>query len=287
MKENRVRALVAAVSFLIGSLGMWAVRTPLGINEVSVGNEAENLALRTRSLSAPTDIEKSMVAFDADLQTKTIEKLMAEVEHLRAERESLLNQQRAELEKRTPYPEEEQEEKKPTFFRHSPALLTAYAKHGTFSIRTPLLQNLEWDLGPAGEKESDLTAAELSQVTEIYRSAQKRTEERVRKIYLEIAGDVSKDKPLLPSELWGKIFLKTPPEAQADAIRILAKERAGLIPSGSGGSSPAFLAALRVQMEEENLLFDALERLLGPTRAERFVNGEHVPRFGSKFVAGP
>jgi hypothetical protein len=40
-------------------------------------------------------------------------------------------------------------------------------------------------------------------------------------------------------------------------------------------------------MEEEDLLFDALERLLGPSRAEQFVSGEYVPRSVSKWSAGP
>ena len=202
---------------------------------------------------------------------------------LRDEREALLKQ-RAELEKLKPSPMQQMEQ---TMFRDPPELLKEYANKGTLKIRTPLLADHAWDLGPEGKKESGLTPDELAKVTDIYRESQKRTESRVRKIYIEMGGDVSTANTLAPNALLNEISNKCPKGADDDAVRLLAKERAALIPRGSSGNLPAILGAFRVMMEEEDLLFDALEQLLGASRAERFVNGPHVPRSVSKWSAGP
>jgi hypothetical protein len=153
-----------------------------------------------------TKIETGASVADADLQLKTKEQLIADVVKLRDEREVLLKQ-RAELEKLKPSPMQQMEQ---TMFRDSPEMLTQYAKNGTLKIRTPLLADHDWELGSEGKNESLLTDDELAKVTEIYRNSPKRTEARVRKIYIDMGGDVSTANTLAPNALLNEISNKCP-----------------------------------------------------------------------------
>jgi hypothetical protein len=90
---------------------------------------------------------------------------------------------------------------------------------------------------------------------------------------------------LAPDTLFNEIRGKSLGNEFADAVRTVANERAGLVPRAPGGTQ--MLRAYRLLVDEDLAVIGQLEQILGPRRAEQFLNHEALGNHDHGFRVGP
>lgn len=212
------------------------------------------------------------------------EQLVAMAESLRDEKEKLLTE-RAALKKKLADAENPQPQAR-NYYRFDPEELAEAAKKGELRLRGPQLGEHPAKLTPKMRDATGLNDSEAKAVEDIFNASTRRSRERLVALYKEIGGDPRSADTLSSQSLLSEIRDKALTGEFAAAVRQLANERAGLVPPGDPNAGSAILRALRIFVSEDAWVLDELDRLLGPRRAESFLNGD-VPKSDSSFGVGP
>lgn len=216
----------------------------------------------------------------ADLSQLTRPELVAMVERLRDERESLLSQ-REQLKKKL----DGKDQPRRNYYRFSPEELTDLAKQGEFRLRGPQLSGNETKLDDKVKDELRLTPEEVAGVKAIFETSTERAHEGLLGFYKELGGDPSLASTLGSDPLFNEIRSKSIKGDWDDAVRLVANERAGLVSPTANGTP--VLKALRMLLAEEERTLNELDALLGPARAERLLSHDSYPHHSHGFGVGP
>ena len=238
----------------------------------------------TRGETGPTSFRApAMVASAAEvsaapepeLAALSKPELIALVSRLRDEKEELLRQRS--VRKPTndwPLP--------PTTgrYRSTPEELQELASRGTIRLRRPMLPIPE-----AVATDLRVSPQELDGIKAAVEASADRLHQGLLALYGEIGGDPALAGTLASSTLMGEIQNKSLKDEWAISLRQAAKERAGLVPAERNASP--MLRAFRLEVAEDDKVLDALDQILGPARAEQFMNHESGGAGVSTFMAGP
>ncbi len=216
----------------------------------------------------------------ADLSQLTRPELVAMVERLRDERESLLSQ-REQLKKKL----DGNDQPRRNYYRFSPEELTDLAKQGEFRLRGPQLSGNETKIDDKVKDELRLTPEEVAGVKAIFESSTERAHEGLLGFYKELGGDPSLGSTLGSDPLFNELRNKSLKGDWEDAVRLVANERAGLVEPTAGGTP--VLKALRLLLAEEERTLNELDALLGPARAERLLSHDSTAHHTHGFGVGP
>jgi hypothetical protein len=216
----------------------------------------------------------------ADLSQLTRPELVAMVERLRDERESLLSQ-REQLKKKL----DGNDQPRRNYYRFSPQELTDLAKQGEFRLRGPQLSGNETKVDDKVKDELRLTPEEVAGVKAIFESSTERAHEGLLGFYKELGGDPSLGSTLGSDPLFNELRNKSLKGDWEDAVRLVANERAGLVEPTAGGTP--VMKALRMLLAEEERTLNELDALLGPARAEQLLSHDSSPHHSHGFGVGP
>ena len=206
--------------------------------------------------------------------------LIALVGRLSDEKESLLKQREA-LKKKF----DGDERPRRNFYRFSPEELTELAKKGEVDIRGPQLGGQETKIDDKVRDELRMTPEEVAAATAIFETSTARAHQQLLAFYKEIGGDPALGSTLGSDALYNEIREKSLKDDWTDAVRQTANERAGL--SSPGVSGTPVLKALRMLVGEDERVIAELEQLLGPARAEQFLNNENTAHHHHYHGVGP
>lgn len=220
----------------------------------------------------------------AELATLSTPELIAMVEKLRDEKESLLKQ-REELKKKLEHPEQRPD--RSNYYRFAQEELLASAAKGELRLRGPQLSGLETKINDQVRDDLSLTAEEMARVREIFEASSARTRTTLIALYKEIGGDANQASTLGTETIFNELRAKALKDDFAESVRTLADERAGLIPPGNPAAGPAVMRACRVFIVEDERVITELEKLLGPRRAEEFLNHAKSSHNNNVFGVGP
>lgn len=226
------------------------------------------------------------VRVPADLAALERPQLVALVERLRDEKESLLTQ-RAALKQALASREKEESHPKRNFYRFEPEELLASAKLGEVRMRGPQVDGSALKLSPENASKLGLTPEEAAKVEAIYAASSTRVRDGFAKLYMEIGGDPS---ALSTLTIFEELRMKALPGEYEDAVRRLADARAGLpaAPGAAVGPTSAIGRAFALLDQEDQRTLTELEQLIGPARTEAMVNDEkNFPHHNHTFGVGP
>ena len=219
-----------------------------------------------------------------NLQALSRDQLVAEVVRLRAQNNSLAERNQ-EIQRKLEQGDSKEQAKNENYYRADPAELRALAERGEMRLHPPPTldghgiygQNVVSDLG--------LTPEEEAKIREIYDRSAKAIRDGLVSLYVEIGGDAnvanSLDSFALMRELQSK---STDRDA---AVRIAIRERGGLEQPGDPNQGSALLRMYRLLYGEEERLIAALDALLGPARAEEFLNHPNASHSTWSTTTGP
>jgi len=219
----------------------------------------------------------------ADLQALTQPQLVAMVEGLRDEKESLLKQREA-LKKKI---EGEDERPARNYYRLAQEELLASAKKGELRLRGPQLSGMETKIDDKVRDELGLTASEIARVREIFEASTARTRTGLLALYQEIGGDPNQASTLGTETIFNELRAKSLKDDFPDSVRTLADERAGLIAPRDPAAGPPVMRACRLFIVEDERVISELEKLLGPRRSEEFLNHPKTSHNDHTFGVGP
>lgn len=213
------------------------------------------------------------------------EQLVALAESLRDEKERLLTE-RAQLKKALADAKEPGHAAR-NYYRFDPEELMASAKKGELRLRGPQLGERPAKLSAALRASTGLSDAEAQAVEDVFNGSTRRAKEQLVSLYREIGGDARSAETLSAQSLLSELRDKALPGQFEAAVRQLANERAGLVPPMDPAAQSAILRALRIYVNEDTRVLDELDRLLGPGRAEAFLNDGELPKSDNTFGVGP
>ncbi len=245
------------------------------------GGDARPSASRPLALTG----EPTRIPAPSALQAMTQPQLIAMVEALRDEKEALLGQREA-LKKKLAA-ETEGSHPKRNYYRFEPAELLASAQKGELRLRGPQLSGEPIKVDDKVRDELGLTPEEVAKVRELFEGSSARTRTGLLKIYKEIGGDPNLASTLGTETIFNELRAKALKDDFAEAVRTLADERAGLRPRGNPEDGVAVMRAFRLFLVEDERMIDELERLLGPRRAEEFLNHPKGFHSDNTFGVGP
>lgn len=266
--------------------------------EVPAGQALTQGERRPKSLAAarealggvPTKADEPPAPIPTDLASLEKPQLVALVERLRGERESLLGQ-RASLQKQVESAkngEGNEGARQPrNYYRFTPEELVASAKKGEARMRGPQLGGDAFKVHQSTKDDVGLTPDEVAQAENIYRASTERVHKGLAALYGEIGGDANAAMGMSPETVFSEIRGKTPKGEAVEAIRHFADVRAGLAPRDAPGTGSGFLRALFLLDSEDQRTLDELERLLGPRRAEALLNHPKSGHSDHVFGVGP
>jgi hypothetical protein len=206
--------------------------------------------------------------------------LVAMVQRLSDEKESLLKQ-REELKKKL----DGNDHPKRNYYRQTPEELVDLAKQGELRVRGPQLSGQETKIDDKVKDELRMTPEEVAGAKAIFENSTERAHQGLLAYYKELGGDPSLAGTLGSDALFNEIRTKSLKGDWDEAVRLSANERAGLVPAGTTGTP--VLKALRMLIGEDDRVLNELDQLLGPARAEQFLNSENTAHHNHGFGVGP
>lgn len=215
----------------------------------------------------------------SDLSGLTQPQLLAMVETLRDEKEALLSQREA-LKKADERP-------KRNYYRMEQEELIASAKKHELRLRGPQLGGNETKIEDAVRDDLAMTPEEVAKVKEIFEASNTRVRTALVALYKEIGGDPNLASTLGTETIFNELRSKALKNDFANSVRALANERAGLSPASNPSSGPPVMRASRLFIIEDERVISELEKLLGPRRAEEFLNHPKVHHNDNVFGVGP
>lgn len=223
-------------------------------------------------------------AAGAEPATMSREALIAEVVRLRDEREALLRDYH-----RTARQLEEAGSRgggRGTYYRLSHEQLVADAEKGRVRLRLPHVYAPPGERMWSSEVTDDLalTQAEEAALKAVYDSSAQRIRGGLGALYVEIGGDPEALPELDAPRLFMELQRLSREDELKEAVRVAANERAGIVPLGTGGS--AAVRALRLLWQEDDRVVEEVERILGPARAQRFLDHEKTSHADASFEVG-
>lgn len=208
------------------------------------------------------------------------QELIAMVGKLSGERDSLL-QQRDALTRKL----DGREQPKGNYYRQSREELNDLAKQGELRLRGPQLSGQETKIDDKVRDGLRLSAAEVAGAKAIFERSTERAHQELLSLYKELGGDPSLAATLGSDALFNELRTKSLKGDWEEAVRRSANERAGLLPAEPGGTP--VMKALRMLVAEDERVLDELDALLGPARAEQFLNHENTSHHRHGFGVGP
>jgi hypothetical protein len=215
----------------------------------------------------------------------------AELARVRAERDALVKQRDALLasrgttapapESRKPEDEEVTEVGNP--YRVSKDTLRRRAERGEFVFHGPFFTSAsdKPSIPDAAANELGLTADEQRQVLEAARTFGNRVHDRLVDLYASEGGDRRAAEPMASTDVLDLLRRLPGTDKGEDAVKQIARELGGVAPPLANPSP--MLRGFRVMAEEESAYLDALDRILGPARAEALLNAGGLGRMTSSF----
>jgi hypothetical protein len=200
--------------------------------------------------------------------------LVARIETLRDEKEQLLRE-KADLKKKLEASSGESVAR--SYSRMSPEELAASAKKGELRVRLNFSDS-EYRVNKKVAERVGLTSAEEAALKKLYSDAAERVHAGLLKAYGQMGGDVNSALSFTTMALVEELRSKSLKGEFEDAIRQLANERAGLVPPSQPSTSSTVLNAFRHLWNEDDRIVNEIEALLGPARAEEYLNdknGDH------------
>jgi hypothetical protein len=206
--------------------------------------------------------------------------LVAMVERLNVEKESLLAQRAALTQKL-----DAKEKPNGNYYRQSREELADLAGQGELRLRGPQLSGQETKISDAVKDALRLTPEEVAGAKAIFERSTERAHLGLLAFYKELGGDPSLASTLGSDALFNELRAKSLKGDWEEAVRRAANERAGLLPQEAGGTP--VLKALRMLAGEDDRVLDELDALLGPSRAEQFLNHQDTAKHRHGFGVGP
>lgn len=104
---------------------------------------------------------------------------------------------------------------------------------------------------------------------------------------MEIGGSAQSAEGLSSQSLLNELRDKALPGEYVAAVRLISRQRAGLLPAEVQPGASAIERAMRVFVDEDRRVIDELNRLLGPRRAEHLLNHPDTDHSNHTFGVGP
>jgi hypothetical protein len=209
---------------------------------------------------------------DAKFETLSRDQLVAELKRLRSENRTL-QEQTKDLQTKLDNTDPKRETQRENFYRQSPDELRALAERGEMRLHPPASSNNgPTPYGPTVANDVGLQPSEEAEIRNIYARSNRRLHDGLAGVYASIGGDANIASTLETNELLGEISNKTPPADRGSAVLTAARERAGLEQPANPNDASGLLRAFRLYYLEEDRVLAELDALLGPDRAEQFVN---------------
>lgn len=218
-------------------------------------------------------------------ETMSREALVAEVRALREAREQLLRERHAL--RRQLDGSSGGHLRHGTYHRMAPEQLALDAEKGKLRLRLPhVFRGPDLEVyDPEVARDVGLTPAEEQAIREIYAGSAQRVHRGLTELYIEMGGDPALAPEMAADSLFREIQGKSHDDDFKAAIRLAARERAGLVPAGADG--PPIARALRLLWQEDERVVAELDRILGPDRARRFLDHEETSHSDATFEVGP
>lgn len=212
------------------------------------------------------------------VEQMTQPQLVALAKALLDEKETLLRQREALKAKL----DEKEKPPKRNNYRLAPEELTALAQKGEVRLRGPQLSGAELKIDPKVLEDVGLSADDEAKVKAIFAASTARVRDGLAGLFREMGGDPG---TLGTDTVFNEIRGKSLGTEFADAVRTVANERAGLAQRSAGGTP--MLRAYRLLVDEDLAVIAQLEQLMGPRRAEQFLNHDALGNHDHGFRVGP
>jgi len=285
-------AVAAGVTVLVLEGRATVTRDAAPPVEVAAGQKWTSGNPKPTAITAPTALlanaepvaGKAEQPTDRSLQALSRDQLVAEVVRLRAQNNSLAERNQ-EIQRKLEQGDSKEQAKKENYYRADPAELRALAERGEMRLHPPPTLDGHRVYGQNVVSELGLTPEEEAKIRELYGRSAKAIRDGLVSLYVEIGGDAnvanSLDSFALMRELQSK---STDRDA---AVRTAIRERGGLEQPGDPNQGSALLRMYRLLYREEDGLIAALDALLGPARAEEFLNHPNASHSTWSTTTGP
>lgn len=219
----------------------------------------------------------------AELASLTRAQLVERIGALRDVQEQLLRE-RAEL-KKTLADESGEPHHSRNYYRLTPEELAQSAQNGELHLRLNI-DRPEYKVKKEVAERAGLTAAEEAALKQIYADSGVRLHNGLVDAYRQMGGDPNLAQTFTNFALIEELKSKSLKDDYADSIRQVANERAGLV-AGDPTSGSALLKAYRLLWAEDDRTVLEVEALLGPARAESFLNDKDAEHANLSWGVGP
>lgn len=262
---------------LVGRDG--AIESPKTQGGIGPGAAPERIELETEAAArAPGHAAAAVEEVPEEPASMTREALVAEVVGLRQRQGELL---REKMRLTARLASVDSGESGGTYYRLRPEVLAMAAASGTIRIRLPqAFSAVEGIWGDEAAAEVDLSEEEESVLRGAYAESRRHIQEGLRSIFVEIGGDDDSARQMDAYSLFVEIRAKSAKGDVESAIRLAARERAGLVPAGSDDGAVA--RTFRMLWQEDDRMIGKVEEILGASRAERFL--DHPAWYHSNIV---
>ncbi len=206
---------------------------------------------------------------DGGLASLSRDQLVAEVVRLRAQNNALAERNQ-EIRKKLEESDPKAQASKENFYRASPDELRALAERGEMRLHPPSTLGGHSIYDPRVASDLGLQPDEEMKIREIYDRSAKAIREGLSSLYVEIGGDANVANALDAFALVQELQSKSPDRDAA--VRTAIRERGGLEQPANPAQASALLRMYRLLYREEDRLIAELDALLGPARAEEFLN---------------
>ena len=201
----------------------------------------------------------------------TRDQLVAEVKKLRSENTALARRN-DEIQKRLEDSDPKAQARKENYYRADPDELRALAERGEMRLHPPALgHTLDLD-NPGVANDVGLRPDEVAKIRDIYERAERRLHDGLASLYVGMGADANVANSLETTALIQEIQSKTLLRDRNLAVLTTTRERGGLERPTSPDAGSALLRAYRLFYREEDRVLEELDALLGPDRAEQFMN---------------
>lgn len=220
--------------------------------------------------------QKTASSVKTTLETLSRDQLVSEVKRLKGEN-ATLSQQNKEMQKRLHELDPKTAAQTENFYRTTPEELRARAEHGEVRLHPPaLIDEGSHTFNPDLVRDVGLQPSEEAEIRNIYARSNQRLQDGLTSIYIGIGGDANVASTLDISGLLHEIGTKTPRQDVQAAGLIASRERAGLEQPSNPNEGSGVLRAYRLFWREEDQVLQELDQLLGPDRAEQFINHRNM-----------
>ncbi len=207
----------------------------------------------------------------ADLGTFSRDQLIAEAKRLRSEN-STLAARNQEIQKKLEDSDPKAQARKENYYRPDPDELRALAERGEMRLHPPPSVGGHSLYDSRVARELGLQPDEEAKIRDIYNRSAQRIHDGLVSLYVEIGGDANVGNSLETMGVLQELQSKTPRRDREAAFQAAIRERAGLERPTNVSEASALLRAYRLFYREEERIFAELDALLGPARAEQFLN---------------